>query len=163
MYKFQSIGQDIQALPVSNPYCENLLPNMCVQEQRVLDKAQQDCWKQGLRSQTKGLFGSLGKTCTLYASDAMVSMSHYNMWDPCMLAKLPLCGGTPTTTTTFVDTPTPVTTTTPPPEDSDVPESSGEEEDDGGQYVIGGILGLLVLGGIGYAVFKSRKKKGKRR
>ncbi len=159
MYRFQSVGQSdlIQPLPeVTNPYCENLLPNMCVKEQRVLDKAKQDCSDREQRSQTRGLFGSLGKTCTLYASDAQVGMNHYNMWDPCMLARLPVCGAptAPPSTTTTVTTPP---QQTPP----DVVEE--EDDSDSGQFMVGGILGLLVLGGIGYAVFKNRKKKSKRR
>jgi hypothetical protein len=158
MYKFQSVGQDqgIQPLPAAtNPYCENLLPNMCVKEQRVLDKAKQDCRDRELRNQTRGLFGSLGKTCTLYASDAQVGMSHYNLWDPCMLSQLPLCGGgTPNPPGTDV----PTTVDTP----SDTPETTDEDdESDSGQFMVGGILGLLVLGGIGYAIFKNRKKKKK--
>lgn len=163
MYKFRSVGQSdlIQPLPpATNPYCENLLPNMCVKEQRVLDKAKQDCWDREQRSQTRGLFGSLGRTCTLYDSDARVGMSQYNLWDPCMLARLPLCGApTPPPST---DIPTTVTTTTPPqPETPDIVE---DDDSDSGQFMVGGILGLLVLGGIGYAVFKNRKKKkGKRR
>lgn len=160
MYRFQSVGQDIiQPLPVVNPYCENLLPNMCVKEQRVLDKAKQDCWDREQRSQTRGLFGSLGKTCTLYTSDAKVGMNHYNMWDPCMLANLPVCG-TPT------DTPSTTTTVTTTPSSETPPEVVVEDDDsDSGQFMVGGILGLLVLGGIGYAVFKNRKKnkKSKRR
>jgi hypothetical protein len=157
MYKFQSVGQDqgIQPLPTTeNPYCENLLPNMCVKEQRVLDKARQDCRERELRSQTRGLFG-LGKVCTLYDYEAQVSMSRYNMWDPCMLSQLPLCGGTPSNPPS---TDVPTTEDTP----TDTPETTDEDdESDSGKFMVGGILGLLVLGGIGYAIFKNRKKKKK--
>lgn len=162
MYKFQSVGQDIAPLPSKvNPYCENLLPNMCAKEQRVIDKAKQDCWEQERRGQTRGLLGfGLGKTCTLYSWDAQVGVNHANMWDPCMLAKLKVCSPPPSN-----DTPT----TIPPPVVNNPPfddDGGGEEEDDSGQFLVGGILGLLVLGGIGYAVFKNRKKfkkkKGKR-
>jgi hypothetical protein len=170
MYKFQAVGQDIAVLPSGpvtgnkNPYCENLLPNMCAKTQSVIDKAKRDCWEQS-RGQIRGLFGSgLGKTCTLYSWDAQVGANHANMWDPCMLAKLQVCtGGPPPANDDSPETtPTPVV---PPP--SDDPDG-GEDvtEDDSGQFLVGGILGLLVLGGIGYAVFKNRKKfkkkKGKR-
>ena len=159
MYRFQSIGQEIQPLPSSNPYCENLLPNMCAKDQRVIDRAKEDCKNKEARSnQVRGLFGGLGRTCTLYASDAQVGINHYNLWDPCMLAKLPLCGGGGGTTTTTEPSSVPTTVTT-----EDIPEEEVEEDgSDNGQVMIGGILAILVLGGVGYVVFKNRKKKKKK-
>lgn len=49
--------------------------------------------------------------------------------------------------------------TTPVPIEEPEPE---KEEDNGSLFMVGGILAILLAGGVGYAVFKSRKKKKKR-
>lgn len=158
MYRMQGMGQDIAPLPKSNPYCENVLTGMCAKTQSVIDKAKEECAAIERRSQTRGvgLFGGLGRVCTLYESDRKVSMSTYNLWDPCMLAKLSLCGPDSPPQSFVPELPqTPI---------EDNPPPSDDEGDDGEQtmYMVGGILGLLVLGGVGYAVFKNRKKRKKK-
>lgn len=159
MYRAQGIGQDIMALPSgTSQYCENVLPNMCALTQKVIDTAKADCAAIERRSQTRGIgmFGGLGKICTLYENDRKVGMSTYNRWDPCLLAKLSLCD-TPTAPPTQSDVPVITVNDTP----MDQPEEEEDSEDDNSMFMVGGILGLLVLGGVGYAVFKNRKKKGK--
>lgn len=48
---------------------------------------------------------------------------------------------------------------------NDIPTCGGDDGefvDEKTMYIVGGILGVIVLGGVGYAVFRKKKKKGKR-
>lgn len=80
------------------------------------------------------------------APNGVVTPTSSHRYSPCELAKLPMCGEL------SMDIPLgPFTSSSLPP----------EEEDDNTKYVIGGLLGLLAVGGIAYAV--TRKRKGKKR
>lgn len=75
---------------------------------------------------------SINKNCNVTSADSSVTDADKGHFSPCDVADLPVCG------------------------------STEEWLEENKSYAIGGILGLILLGGIGYAVFKNRKKKGRR-
>ena len=81
------------------------------------------------KCQAGGRF-SINKDCNAAFGSSEVTDVDKGHFTPCDVASLPVCGG----------------------------EDGGLFEEDNKAYAIGGILGLLVLGGIGYAVFRKRKK-----
>ncbi len=80
------------------------------------------------KCQSGGRF-SINKDCNVAPGATSVTDEDKGHFAPCDVASLPVCGQ----------------------------EEEGWFEENK-SYAIGGILGLLVLGGIGYAVFRNRKK-----
>lgn len=123
-----------------------LNPNTCIDSeyQDVLDTAKTQCqFKVTPR----------GSSLRCPSADSVVTGATAHRFSPCELAKLKLCQVRgPEDWTPF----NPELFLTP----QDV---SSEEEEEEGKYVIGGLLGLLILGGIAYAATRKRKKKGKRK
>lgn len=76
--------------------------------------------------------------------DPLVNHSNMHRYSPCDLAQLPICS--------------PGAAVSP----YAVPEDEEEEDGDRGKYVVGGLLGLLLVGGIAYAVTRKKKKKKKK-
>lgn len=151
----------------SKKYCTNFPPGACIDPgfvQSVRNYANEMCPKprvpqaKGVRGGMRGLFGGLGKICSIYSSDMTITTRNAGRWDPCVLKTLPVCRKQPPPPakppTYVVEDPPVIITST--------PEEPEEEEDDNASYMVGGILAVLVLGGVGYAVFKNRKK-GKRK
>lgn len=71
---------------------------------------------------------TINKNCEVSPGSNSVTDADKGHFAPCDVASLPVCG------------------------------EEGDWFEENKSYAIGGILGLLVLGGIGYAVFRSRKK-----
>lgn len=84
------------------------------------------------KCQNGGRF-SINKNCDVAPGSMSVTDEDKGHFSPCDVASLPVCG-----------------------------EENGDWFEENKAYAIGGILGLLVLGGIGYSVFKNRRKKGRR-
>ena len=152
MYVSSGVGQEFISIPLppatTTDYCSNLPNNMCAITQDVINRAKERCELKRQRENIRGV--GLGRVCTYSTSANKVGSHNENLWDPCAVAALQVCA--------------PGNSTLPPPsDDTPVPViEEPEEEEDRSAYVIGGILGLLVLGAVGYSVFKNRKKKGKR-
>lgn len=149
------VGQEFISIPLpptttTTDYCSNLPNNMCAVTQDVINRAKARCDLKRSRENIRGV--GLGRVCTYSASDNRVGSHNENQWDPCTVAYLQVCApGNSTLPPPADDTPVPVVVIEEP-----------EEDEDRSAYVIGGILGILVLGAVGYSVFKNRKKKGKR-
>lgn len=105
------------------------------------------------------LGGGLGKICTLYTGNQINSgMLDRGEFDPCAVkrANLPICAPRPAPTPPAPPVPDPPVQTF----DEPVLE---EEEEESSNYMVGGILAVLVLGGVGYAVMRNRKKGKKKK
>lgn len=167
---------DVPPTVISSKYCTNFPVNACIKasdEQVVRSRARSACaarprvpQAKGLRGGLRGLHGlagGLGKTCTIYSSKLTLTASNADLWDPCRVKDLPICRPMPPKEPTYVKEDTPVyVPQVEEPEPELEPEPEPEEEDT--SYMVGGILAVLVLGGVGYAVFRNRKKKkGKRK
>lgn len=76
----------------------------------------------------------------------VIDPNNAHRFSPCELAKLQICGGGAETFDA-------------PPEEDE--EEEEEEEENSTKYMIGGLLGLLAIGGIAYAVTR-KKKKGRK-
>ena len=81
------------------------------------------------------------------APNGLVTHANAHRFEPCELARIPMCPELE------MDIPVPF---------APLDEPGEEEDDDNTKYIVGGILGLLVVGGIAYAATRKRKK-GKRR
>lgn len=137
-------------------YCE-IQPGMCLTQGAKNYLANLDCRVSSARGYSRGglrglgRIGGLGRICSLYTgnqiNEGMLKIS--NLFHLCSLknANLPVCAPPPPPVTTF-----------------DEPDPPPVEEEEDNMLMIGGILAVLVVGGVGYAVFKSRKKgKGKKK
>lgn len=71
---------------------------------------------------------SINKNCDVAPGATSVTDEDKGHFAPCDVASLPVCG------------------------------EEGDWFEENKSYAIGGILGLLLLGGLGYAVFRNRKK-----
>lgn len=151
MYHFKGTG--------AVTWCENPPPNQCIKPSEydaVMKKVKADCAYKKVSGQIRGLYGvrGLGVMCSQYAFRSDVMLSNLDQYDPCYVETLKPC--------LVVDDP--VIPIVPPTRAGDPPATPEEpKEDDNTMYMVGGILAVLVVGGVGYAVFKSRKKKGGKR
>lgn len=139
-------------------WCENPPPNQCIKASEynaVLEKVKQECAYKKVSGQVRGFSkNGVGIICSSYAFRADVQLSNLDQYDPCYVETLPPC---------FVpeEPVTPIVPDAPPRMDSP-PED--DDDDDNNSFMVGGILAALVVGGIGYTVFKNRKKgKGKKK
>ena len=143
--------------PAAPTFCP-AKPGMCVSA-RLKEVARKNC-KPPPRVRgysTRGM-GGLGlynaSICSMYSQVTQDWLSKY--YHPCELKDMPTC-----------PPPAPPPTPAPPVETFDEPEPPPPpppEEDDNNMYVIGGILAVIVVGGVGYSVWRNRKKKrGKRK
>lgn len=161
MFRKIGLGQEVLITdpgPGADPKCD-VQPGWCVTQSAKDYLNSINCtvpsargYIVGYRGGTKGLRGfgnGLGKVCSLYTGNivnkGMLTRGEFSLCGD--VRSLPVC-------------PPPVVTS-PPVTKTDVP--SDEEGDDDSMYMIGGILAVLVVGGVGYAVFKNRKKKGKKK
>lgn len=138
-------------------WCENPPPNQCIKASEyneVLKKATSACAYKRIAGQVRGFSkNGVGIICSTYAFRDPVQLSNMDKYDPCYVETLKPC---------FVpeEPVTPLVPDAPPRMDSP-PE---EKDDDNNAFMVGGILAALVVGGIGYTVFKNRKKgKGKKK
>jgi hypothetical protein len=76
---------------------------------------------------------NINKDCNAAFGSSEITDADKGHFAPCSVAEMPVCGA---------------------PED----ENNEGWLEENKSYAIGGILGLLVIGGVGYAVFKNRKK-----
>lgn len=175
MYRAVGIGQDDYILDDSTPqgkdYCENLPAGACAVSQEVLEYARAQCpgvprvrgFDTYRGGGLRGLIQGFGKVCSVYSKEISMGTAHW--WNPCVLKSLPLCVPKPPPFVT--EEPVPVVPTSTPDlptyEPQEEPPPEVVEEDEGRQYVVGGLLALVVAGGVGYAVWRNRKKRGKRR
>ena len=150
------MGQLIVDSPQTKDYCE-VTPGMCITQEAKNRLASINCGVPRVKGySTRGglrgmgaLGGGLGRICSLYTQVTTRNLFEFNA---CSVksANLPVCNTPPITTTQ-----------TPPTETFDEPEEEEDNEDN--MFMIGGILAVLVVGGVGYAVFRNRKGKGKRK
>lgn len=144
-------SQSSSSVVKTDGYCPNH-NKMCLTSEKARQMAVDACRVPRVRGySTLGLgFMGLGRVCTIYhpSHTVKVNESMIDMFSPCHLKTLPLCSAPPIQPQ-FDPEP-------PPPE---------EEDDEDNSFLIGGILAaLLVAGGVGYAVFRKKKKgKGKRK
>ena len=162
MYRHSGVSRGVGEELISDPspggydYCE-IQPGMCITREAKDYLATLNCRTASARGYSRGglrglgRMAGLGRICSLYTGNqinrGMLNIS--NLFNLCALknANLPICPPPPPPPVTTFDEPTP------PPV---------EEEDN--MLMIGGILAVLVVGGVGYAVFKNRKKfKGKKK
>lgn len=120
--------------------CPNV-PGMCLAPESaelVRKRAREECPNTTPAVRGWGV-GAAAIQCNQYP---VIGGANWNWFNPCWVKSLPSCPSTPGVE---------ILTT---------PEEP--EEDENSAYIVGGILALLALGGVGYAVLKKRKKKGKR-
>lgn len=140
----------------SKQYCA-IKPGMCItaESKRYLDSLRCEIPRVKGYSTRGGLRG-LGRSNSICSMYTRLFPGHIQSnFDPCEVkrANLPVCAPPPAPPVRTNTPDTPVTTFDEP-----------EEDDDGNMYMIGGILAVLVVGGVGYAVFRKKgKKKRKKR
>ena len=141
------------------PWCENTPPNQCIKAseyQAVMKKVKQDCAYKKVSGQVRGFSrNGVGVMCSSYAYRADVMLTNLDQYDPCYVETLPAC---------FVKEDDPPLLDVPETR-MDTPPVEDDDDDEGKMLMIGGIVAVLAAAGIGYAVFKNRKKgkkKGKK-
>ena len=131
---------------------------MCISA-RLKEVARTKCWAPPrVRGySTRGMEGLGLYNASICSNYSQVTQDWlFKYYNPCHLKDLPVCPPLPAPPPPPAQ---PFDEPDPPPVDESEPPPVEEEEDDNNIYVIGGILAVIIVGGVGYSVWRNRKKK----